>query len=353
MHEKSVQELLQAWQETDTSIDKFLEEKYLEFHKGEPGTLEEKQTVIRHRIVSWRRNIQKMETDAALYLEKPDLREWQASEMLDNVMQELGMTSAEEYRYLLNVRLLCSFRLYSHLDPVEAAEARTALEAEYDTEWERAECASELKRSELYGKTVRMMQHVGITYEDDTRRILADIGAGRQAQFPEASGEDREVLCLLTSFLASEMVLSEEGAKEKLSSKEQTLLAEQAVPLYAAAAALTPEGRDPGTLEKLAQTTLGASVPGRCLSLLLVGAAAYTAVQAVFLAVELAAAGAVVTLSLKALRGIWTAVSTERRPALSAQMPLPRQRQDEEAGEEQDALEDSAETEENRILAYE
>lgn len=355
MREESVQELLRAWREANSPIEEFLEETYLSLHQDEPETAEEKREVIRRRIASWRGNIRNMDADAARYPEEPELKTWQASEMLDNVIRELEMTLAEEYQYLLNVKLLCSFRLYTHLPSVEAEGAREKLEAEYDEEWVRAERASESERTELYARTVQMMQRTGITYEDDTRRILAEIAAGREVQFPESAKEEREVICLLTSFLASEIVFTEANEKENLSSEDQDLLVEHAVPLYTAAAALAQEGRDPGSMERLAQTELGKATAGKCLPLLLTAAVAYTAVQAVFLAVKLAIAGGTVVLGLNALRGIWKAVYAEKRLNVSQEMLLPPQRRVlQEDGAEDDIIwEHQAELAENRIKVYE
>lgn len=355
MHEGSFQELLQAWRETNIPIEEFLEKEYLDLHQEGLETTEGKRAVIRHRIDSWRRNIQKMDADAAEYPEELELKAWQASEMLDNVMRELEMTLAEEYRYQLNVQLLCSFRLYTHLPPAEAAAARKMLEAEYDAEWERAEYASESERTELYAKTVQIMQHAGITYEDDTRRILAEIGAGRQVQFPENSKEEREALYLLTSFLASEMLLEETKMKENLSSENQTFLVEHAVSLYTAAVGLAQEGRDPGSMERLAQTALGEVASGKCLSLLLMAAVAYATVQTVFWAVKLTIAGAAVALGLKALRSIWKAVYAEKHVAITPPMLLPIQRQARDGDATGDRIlpEGQAELVESRIEIYE
>lgn len=355
MREESVQELLRAWREANSSTEEFLEEMYLSLHQEGSETTKEKREVIRRRIALWRGNIRKMDANAARYPEEPELKTWQASEMLDNVIRELEMTLAEEYQYLLNVKLLCSFRLHTHLPSAEAEAAQGELEAEYDKEWDRAVYASESERTELYARTVQMMQHAGITYEDDTRRILAEIGAGRQVQFPESTKEEREAICLLTSFLASEIVLAEAKKEENLSSEDQALLVEHAVPLYTAAAALTQEGRDPGSMERLAQTELGMAAAGKSLSLLLTAAVAYTAVQTVFLAVKLAIAGAAVALGLKALRGIWKAVYAEKRSVVSRELLLPPQRRALQGGGAEDDIiwEHQAELAENRIKVYE
>lgn len=311
MKEEQVQDLVQAWTEADCSIEAFLEERYLALHSGGPAAPEEQRKQIRRRLDAWKRNIRRVEERAAELPEDPALKKWQAAEMLDGVIQELEMEPAEEYRYLLNVFLLSGFRLAGQMPSPKAEAVREKLTEEYDLEWSRAETASEPERTERYARTVEMMQYAGIAYHDQTRQILAEIGAGKETQFPETSAADLETLCLLASFLASERVLEEEGSPE-----EQALLAEEAVPVYAAAEALTQEGRDPGTMEKLAYSLLGAAACGSCMPFLLL-TAAYTAVQTAVTAISLAAAGTAVVLGAAALRHIWKAVESTPRPELS------------------------------------
>ena len=89
----------------------FILEKHLERHKSDPKSPEEKADFMESLQKSWAEKTQ--EYDAALdaYPDDPTLEQWQAVEMLNNVMQEFAASPAERFRYLLNVKYLVSCQL--------------------------------------------------------------------------------------------------------------------------------------------------------------------------------------------------------------------------------------------------
>ena len=161
----------------------FILEKHLERHKSDPKSPEEKADFMESLQKSWAEKTQ--EYDAALdaYPDDPTLEQWQAVEMLNNVMQEFAASPAERFRYLLNVKYLVSCQLAAGQSETEADALQSALQESYEAKWRTASNASEAELQELLSETVRLMQYAGVQYNRDTRRILAKIGAGQDAVF--------------------------------------------------------------------------------------------------------------------------------------------------------------------------
>jgi len=268
-----LQEFLKEWwdlkiSQPDYRIEEYLRQKYMELHEEDLGSQEERETAFDHLIRQWREGMERIVRESGRYSDQLNMEEWQASEMLDNVIHELEMPPAEQYRYLLNVKLLCCYKLSGRLDLEARGDVRKAFEQEYETEWERADDVNEAERSEMYAKTVHLMQIADITYSDDTRRILAKIGAGEDVSFPENEvGQEREELCLLADFCISQMVQGD--AKQQYTKEEKTVLTQRVVPVCTAAAILVSEGRSSDTMGRIVESSLGYVFEEKNLKLLL------------------------------------------------------------------------------------
>lgn len=118
----------------------FILEKYLELHKSDPKSPEEKTALIENLQKSWAEKTQ--EYDAALdaYPDDPALEQWQAVEMLNNVMQEFAASPAERFRYLLNVKYLVSCQLAAGQPETEADALQSALQESYEAKQSFRSC---------------------------------------------------------------------------------------------------------------------------------------------------------------------------------------------------------------------
>ena len=292
----------------------FILEKHLERHKSDPKSPEEKADFMESLQKSWAEKTQ--EYDAALdaYPDDPTLEQWQAVEMLNNVMQEFAASPAERFRYLLNVKYLVSCQLAAGQSETEADALQSALQESYEAKWRTASNASEAELQELLSETVRLMQYAGVQYNRDTRRILAKIGAGQDAVFStKPSRFLKEDLRLLANFLTAEAVLSSKDLP--CTAQEREFLAAEAVPVCVASATAARGGANPDRTESLAQSLIGKLCTKQGAAVLAGTAAVLLAAKAVVFALEAAAAGAVVAISLKTL---WRSCREQRIPLTDA-----------------------------------
>lgn len=283
------------------SIEDFVLEKYLEIHQEEPGGTQEKEAAFRKRAKAWKTNGQKFEKFAKGYPDTPQLEQWQAAEMLDNVITEIAMGRAEKYCYLSNVKLLCCYRLVRLLDRESKEKFKALIEEQYDREWEQAKCGvTESEIQDMFAETVSMMQYAGIDYNDETRRILADIGVGRSVEFEDGSlGEAEQDICFLADFLVSEMVLSD--TDEKYTEEEREEMAEQVVPVCVSSAFMIQNGSNPNHIMKLAQGYLGKLFSKKNLKLLAKICAVMVAAKVLVSLIKLALVGTIVHIGLVSL----------------------------------------------------
>jgi len=322
-----------------SSMEDYLLDAYLDVHRDDPGTEAEKKEVFRRRLSQWKRRDQAYQTASGSCPDDPVLEEWQAGEMLNNVIEELEMEPQEEFRYLLNVKFLSACQVTAGAGEDSL---RAKLEREYNERWDASvRGVSEEDVQELYGEVVGLMRYTGLGYDDDTRRLLASIGAGKEAAFPAARSAMEEAdQRLMADFFVSEMVLSDPDSP--ITPEEREVLACEAAPVCVAAAAEARRNRVPARSERLAQSFLAAVCTKKNAKILATAALVLVAAKAAVLALEVAAAGAAASVGLKAL---WQSCKEQQvRPSEALRSLLrgsaaQNAAQDEAAFEMEDALE--------------
>lgn len=284
--------------DANISMERFLAEKYLELHSDEPRTEFEKMETIRRRIFRWKKQEEAYQAASDAVPDSPGLEEWQAAEMLDNVIIEMSMTDVEQHRYLLNAKLLAGYQITNGSNDKQL---RQELEQEYKQRWIASEDGvSKAETQNLFAEVMRLLQYVGAGYDDETRYILAKIGAGQDASFHvERSAMEKEDQRLLADFLVSEMVLSDESTQ--LSEQEKKLVADQVVPVCVSAADEAQTSRNPVRSKKLVHSLIASICTTENAKVLACAAVVILAAQAAVLVLEIAAAGAVASIGMKAL----------------------------------------------------
>lgn len=229
MLDLNIPDLAQEWidrkiDNPSLTIEQFLMKHYLICHQNDSGNEQEKSQTFHKRFESWK---QTRDTCHQKMVKINSIEEWQASEMLSNVIQEYRMGPLEEYHYLLNVELLCLRALTGRSD--KYAELIRQAEQKYHDAWDQ-QYISKFELQELYRRILHFMQYAGIRYNDETRLILAKIGIAQDVNFEDiiapAAMNDLE---MLANFVVSEMILQDKD--EELTPEERDALAEEIVPL--------------------------------------------------------------------------------------------------------------------------
>lgn len=303
--------LLRRQKRPEEWVGRFAWEKYAESHSEEGAdarnfrsvqNIRERETLFYERARAWERNGEAFEKFAGNFQDIPETEPWQSAQMLDNVIAELEMEPEEQYRYLANVKMLLYYRAVRMLDEETGEILKASLEANYEKEWEDAR--NGIKENELqrmFAETVSLMKYAGIAYDDETRKVLADIGVGRDAEFGgEPAGEMKSDLCFLADFFVSEMVLAD--AEGQFTEEEQRLIAEQVIPVCVSSASMIREGGDAGHIMKLAQAYLGHIMEGKNGKALAGLAVIFVAARVVYFLIKLAIAGVLIKISLD---GLW------------------------------------------------
>lgn len=313
----------------DISMEQFLAEKHLELHPDEPGTKSEKMETIRRRISRWKKQEEAYQAASDAVPDRPGLEEWQAAEMLDNVIVEMSMTDVEQYRYLLNAKLLAGYQIMNGSDDKQLCQE---LEQEYEQRWLASEDGvSKAETQNLFAEVTRLLQYVGASYDDETRYILAKIGAGQDASFHvNRSAVEKEDQRLLADFLVSEMVLSDESTQ--LSEQEKKLVADQVVPVCVSAADEAQTSGNPVRSEKLAHSLISSICTTENAKMLACAAVVILAAKAAVLVLEIVAAGVAASIGMKAL---WKCCKEQEiQPAATMQVLLSPKRNRVEAAED-------------------
>lgn len=304
MEDKNIGTVFQEWllcrkEEPEVSIKEFVLKKYMEFHKD--GSGEHQEQAFRRMAREWEKNEREFEKYVKRYPDAPELEPWQATEMLENVIIELGLGTAERYHYVLNVRQLSYDKLLRLMDGESGEKLRTILEQEYEEEWEKAEGEiTDGEFQELFSETVSLMRYIGLAYDDETREVLAEIGVGRQAEFKDGSmGAVEKDARFLLNFLISEMVASEAG--EEYTEEEQNVMMEQVIPVCVSSVSMVQEGERPDHAMKLAYSYLGGILTGKNLRLLAKVTAVLMAAKVLFFLFKLAVLGKAVQIGLNNL----------------------------------------------------
>ena len=290
---------LEKQKDSQASPEDYLIRTYLEWHEKDPLGEAEKRARIKERIQTWKETRDGFLRMIDRYPDTAGMEEWQAAQMLENVMQELQLDRADACRYLANVKKMIYDNLLFAVGEPAASALRPDFEKSYEEAWQNADLADESALSLLFSETVSLMRYAGLSFEEDTQRILAETALGREQTLSGGgSGQAGRDICLLTDFLVSEMVLSEKG---ELSVKEQTALAKYAVPVYTAAVSCIDGGEKPGHILKQAQIYISRIFHGKGLSAAVCLAAVLLAVEIVWELLTLAAAGAVVGVGMLSL----------------------------------------------------
>lgn len=306
MEEKEIGAVLNEWlvyrrEHPKARAEEFALHKYLEFHREEGGDEVEQSAIFYRRAAAWRQREREFTAFAGTAVLSEPLEPWQGAEMLDNVISELGMDDAEQYRYLLNVKLLSCYRFLRFIDGDSGERLKRMFDREYEAKWARADGPlTDGELQELFADAVSVMRYAGAGYDDETRRILAEIGVGRPAEFSGAArGEVDRDIRFLTNFLVSEMVLGD--GTLGLTKEEEDLLAEDVIPVCVSSAAMIGEGADAGTLMRQAQAYLGRILSNKNARLLALAAAIFAAAKVVTILLELAVVCGVAAVGLHSL----------------------------------------------------
>lgn len=284
----------------EASISEFLRQKYIRLHCDEEGTENEKSQIFLKRLEQWKLADEKYQALLTQYPDDLQLEQWQASQMLDGVIDAFEMSLAEQYRYLLNVRLLCSYQLMEETSSHHEKLKKT-MEQEYEKRWSNAEeHATEFEIQELFSNTVEIMQYSGLRYDDDTRYVLARIGADRDVDFSHIlSIPAQKDLQLISCFAVSEMVLGDES--EMYSDEERKLLLNEVVPVCVSSAVAGLNSESPVRTEKLAQSILAEVVSTNIPKMLLTSATVLLAAKVTFSLLRLLSTGISVAIGAGAL----------------------------------------------------
>ncbi|MCM1175204.1 MAG: hypothetical protein NC341_09155 [Blautia sp.] len=306
MEDKRIGSIFREWilcrkEEPAASVKEFIFKKYMEFHRDDPGDREEREAAFRKLVQEWEKKEREFERYAERYPDSPELELWQGMEMLENVMIELEFDTIQRYQYVLNVRQLCYDKLLGLMDKESGGGLRAILEQAYEEEWERAEGGiTDGEFQELFSETVSLMRYVGLAYDDETRKVLAEIGVGWRTEFKDGSMEAAEKdVCFLMDFLISEMVVSE--TDEEYTKEEQKAMTEQVIPVCVSSVSMVQAGESPEHAMKLAYSYLGGIFTGKNLKLLAKAAAVLIAAKALFFLFKLVILGSAAQIGLSNL----------------------------------------------------
>lgn len=281
------------------SIEMFLTQKYLQLHDGHAEEKSEHERDFKRQLAQWEEIDREFDADYQVYSGRAELTEWQAVEMLENVMQCFNMTDAQKWKYLSNVQLACDNQVADRL----CETYRTSLDQAYD---EAMKCANqpldEQKMEEMLAQTVAAMRRTRLAYDDETRALLTELSLDPDAVLPDGlSAEGEREIRLITNFVVAGMVQSDKTVQ--LSSEECRMMVEQVVPTCVSAAMIGSQERDAGRAMMLAQAKLGASEAGNSANLLaMVGITMFAAA----VALKIICAGIATTGTVMGLYGLWT-----------------------------------------------
>lgn len=284
----------------EDTIQDFLLRKYLEIHNEDGQNIQQKTKDFQKRMDTWEEVSQQFGSYAGAYRNYTELESWQGAQMLENVILELEMDETERYRYLLNVEMMIGAEICRLLEESAGEGLKSLLEHKYEEAWDKAQDGvTEAEFQKRFSETVSLMQYAGIAYDDENRRILAEIGAGWQTGFERLRAGDAERdICFLMDFLVSEMIASEDGMYTK---EEQELITDQAVPVCVSSVSMIRAGSDPHHMKKMAYSYLGKIFTEKNTRIFFCVAAVFAAVKALFLLAELVIAGTVLKIGVSAL----------------------------------------------------
>ncbi len=293
----------------EISIEEFTFQKYLEFHKNDSIDIDKQRKLFFDRVKAW--NTSKAEFESYVTKEEQihpilePLQLWQATEMLNNVIEELDMEIEEQYRYLANVKLLIGYRLSQLFDNETSKEMLSLLESNYEREWKKAnDTIADYELQDLFSETVAIMQYAGISYDDETREILAKIGFNYDVEFSITLHEKIEDdILFFTNFLLSEMVLKEEF--DSFNEDEKKILAEQVIPVCVSSIKMVENGNNAQHIEQLAMTYIGKILQKENLKLLKVAVILLFASKIITTLLKASFIGVAIGITLKV---VWNCV---------------------------------------------
>lgn len=303
MKEKNLENILNDWliqkkNIPEYSVEEYALKKYLEIHKEDYKTQQEKEEFFYKCAKAWKSNGQKFEKFAGKFSNSPILEQWQAAQMLDNVIKELDMELVEQYRYLLNVKMIIYYKLINLIDKQSGETVKKVFENEYEMDWAKAENGiDESDIQDIFAQTVSLMCYAGIAYNDETRMILANIGVGQDVEFNFnlSSDADKDIQ-FLTNFIVSEMISDNDYNEE-----DKNILVKEVVPVCTSSVSMIEKGSNPDCIIKLMQSYLGKIIKKKNLIILAELVAIFAASKIVFLLIQLAIAGKVIEIGLRVL----------------------------------------------------
>lgn len=304
MDERNLGNLFSDWlreRRHEGSVENFALKKYLEFHKDDSEEISAKTECFQRRTAAWKDNMQGFESFAKGYSVSSKSKQGQTAEMLDNVIAVYRMEQTEQYRFLSNVKMMVYYRLSKLLDDESGKQLKDVTEREYEAEWEKAENGiTDNELQDMFAETVSLMRYAGIAYNDETRKVLADIGVGRDAEFKEGFPEEAEWdMRFLTNFLLSEMIALD--SEEKYTKEEQEIITEQVVPVCVSSAAMVQKGADANRVMKLAKSYLGQLLSNKNLKILGISVTIFAAAKVLFFLCGLALMGTVTSIGINHL----------------------------------------------------
>lgn len=290
MEEINAGKIMQEWLDDKKArpshaVEDFLFEKYRKLHVQNTADMHEKQkleAVFQRRMDAWKAAQEQFGAYAGECRSLIQLESWQGTQMLENVILEFHMDETERYRYLLNVEMMIGAQISRLLDEVSASSLKALLEQKYEEEWDRVQDGvTESEFQKRFDETVSLMQYAGIGYDDENRRILAEIGAGWQTEFGRINAQAAERdFCFLMDFLVSEMM--QQDLQETYSEEEQELMVQQAVPVCVSSVSMLRSGSSPEHVRKMAYSYLGRIFTEKNAKLLFGVAAVFVAAKALF-----------------------------------------------------------------------
>lgn len=252
--------LLQEWmkhkeEDASYSVKDFIIENYIEKQVAKSRSKEEAEREIDERLCAWEENMAGFERFVLNLPYSPELTEWQAAQMLNNVIEELDLDNEDAYRYLANVKKMIYDRMLLVLPKETASSCKENVKREYDAAWEKAD--GEVAKSEvdaLFAETTFLMGYVGMHYEEETQSLLAQLALGQsQQEVGSLQGQAQSDLCFLVSYITMEVL--EEDETHSLAEQQQFLNC--AVPVYTRAQAYINEGENATHIMKMAQSYIG------------------------------------------------------------------------------------------------
>ena len=166
---------LEKQKDSQASPEDYLIRTYLEWHEKDPLGEAEKRARIKERIQTWKETRDGFLRMIDRYPDTAGMEEWQAAQMLENVMQELQLDRADACRYLANVKKMIYDNLLFAVGEPAASALRPDFEKSYEEAWQNADLADESALSLLFSETVSLMRYAGLSFEEDTQRILAEL----------------------------------------------------------------------------------------------------------------------------------------------------------------------------------